>query len=77
MVRILFPPAKTAANPESLDQAVLISGGPQLKRRRVPAPGPGQGDGQANPFRPWHHANKPGLKHAPRDPNLLPTCIRL
>src|ERR1700720_2906333 len=31
---------ESAANPESLDQAVLISGGPQLKRRRVPAPGP-------------------------------------
>jgi hypothetical protein len=40
MVRIRFPPAKSAANPESLDQAVLISGGPQVKRRRVPAPGP-------------------------------------
>ncbi len=31
---------ESAANPESLDQAVLISGGPQVKRRRVPAPGP-------------------------------------
>src|ERR1700730_12310505 len=28
---------QSAANPESLDQAVLISGGPQVKRRRVPA----------------------------------------
>jgi hypothetical protein len=33
-------PEESAANPESLDQAVLISGGPQVKRRRVPAPGP-------------------------------------
>ena len=33
-------PYKSAANLESLDQAVLISGGPQVKRRRVPAPGP-------------------------------------
>src|SRR3984893_7968264 len=31
---------ESAANPESLDQAVLISGGPQVKRRRVPAPSP-------------------------------------
>jgi hypothetical protein len=31
---------ESKTNPESLDQAVLISGGPQLKRRRVPAPGP-------------------------------------
>jgi len=31
---------ESAANPESHDQAVLISGGPQVKRRRVPAPGP-------------------------------------
>jgi hypothetical protein len=28
--------------------------------------GDDQGDGQADPFRPWHHANKPGLKHASR-----------
>jgi len=25
-----------------------------------------QGDGQADPFRPWHHANKPRLKDASR-----------
>jgi hypothetical protein len=31
---------ESAANPESLDQAVLISGGPQVKRHRVPVPGP-------------------------------------
>src|SRR6266436_9222053 len=34
------PSEDSAANPESLDQAVLISGGPQVKRRRVRAPGP-------------------------------------
>src|SRR4029077_8816239 len=31
--------------------------------------GDDQGDGQADPFRPWHHANKPGLKHASRRQN--------
>jgi hypothetical protein len=31
--------------------------------------GDDQGDDQADPFRPWHHANKPGLKRASRRQN--------
>src|SRR6266478_6829831 len=38
--------------------------------------GDDQGDSQADPFRPWHHANEPGLKRASRRQNVKRAKVR-